>query len=236
MSRILYVFPHPDDESFGPSPAIVRHRSAGHEVHLLTLTRGEATRQRLQYGYSLEQMGEVRLGEMEVVARLLDLTSMEVLDLPDGQLAHINPIVLEELVAERIERIRPDVLVTYAVHGISGHPDHLVTHAVVKRLFCEPERRNGDGPKRLALFTLRGDDPARPAHLRASPDEAIDCIMRPDASELERATRALHSYVTYMDVIRAHDPLGQVAGGICFELFQEHHDPPLEDFLDGLGR
>jgi len=34
--KILYVFPHPDDESFGPARAIAAQVRAGHEVFLLT--------------------------------------------------------------------------------------------------------------------------------------------------------------------------------------------------------
>ena len=48
--RILYVYPHPDDESFGPARAMAAQRRQGHEVYLLTLTRGEATKVRHTFG------------------------------------------------------------------------------------------------------------------------------------------------------------------------------------------
>jgi LmbE family N-acetylglucosaminyl deacetylase len=48
--KVLYVFAHPDDESFGPARAMFKQRREGHEVHLLTLTRGGATKQRHKYG------------------------------------------------------------------------------------------------------------------------------------------------------------------------------------------
>ncbi|MFC2176745.1 PIG-L family deacetylase, partial [Bacteroidota bacterium] len=35
--RLLYIFPHPDDESFGPIPAIHQQLAQGNEVFLLTL-------------------------------------------------------------------------------------------------------------------------------------------------------------------------------------------------------
>jgi LmbE family N-acetylglucosaminyl deacetylase len=37
--RILYLFPHPDDESFGPAPVIKQQIENGHQVFLLTLTK-----------------------------------------------------------------------------------------------------------------------------------------------------------------------------------------------------
>jgi hypothetical protein len=33
--RILYVFPHPDDESFGPARAMAAQKRQGHAVYLL---------------------------------------------------------------------------------------------------------------------------------------------------------------------------------------------------------
>jgi hypothetical protein len=56
--RILYVFPHADDESFGPARAMAAQCRQGHDVYLLTLTRGEATKVRLKFGWTLEQMGQ----------------------------------------------------------------------------------------------------------------------------------------------------------------------------------
>jgi len=40
--NILYVFPHPDDESFGPAGVIDAQVKEGHQVYLLTLTKGGA--------------------------------------------------------------------------------------------------------------------------------------------------------------------------------------------------
>ena len=42
---MLYIFPHPDDESFGPAAVIDKSIKSGDEVHLLTLTKGGATKQ-----------------------------------------------------------------------------------------------------------------------------------------------------------------------------------------------
>jgi hypothetical protein len=88
--RILYVFPHPDDESFGPARAMAAQRRQGHDVHLLTLTRGEATKVRHTLGWTLEQMGAARHRELEAVAATLDLTGLRVLTLPDSGLKELD--------------------------------------------------------------------------------------------------------------------------------------------------
>lgn len=236
MSRILYVFPHPDDESFGPAPVLAKQRREGHDVFLLTLTKGEATRQRQVLGYSLEEMGEVRYKEMQCVSRVLDLSGLDVLDFPDGGLSGMDPIEIERAVEEQIDRVEPDVLVTYPLHGISGHPDHVTTHAVVQRVYCDLRSRRKKHPGRLAFFTLPEEaEPGRPSHLNSSPDEAIDCVVRFEEKDLHRAQEALACYETYRSVIEAHNPLAQVRRGVSFELFQERHDPPLEDLFDGMS-
>lgn len=236
MATLLYIFPHPDDESFGPGPAIARHRRDGHAVHLLTLTQGEATSQRDRLGYSKEKMGTVRVAEMEDVANVLDLSSLTVLDLPDGQLADLDPRVLEQIVAAAIRQHAPDVVVTYPVHGISGHPDHLVTHAAVKRVVCQMRADQDPHPARLAFFTLGppADDPDRPDHLQHSAPSAIDCIVPVDERTLANGHAALDCYQTYQSVVEAHQPLRSVASGIAFEIFGETHEPPLTDLVDTL--
>ncbi len=233
VATLLYIFPHPDDESFGPAPAIVRQRREGHAVHLLTLTRGEATRQRHHYGYSKPEMGQIRFEEMQCVAEALGLSSLDVLSFPDGELAELDPRVLEDVVARAIERYRPDVVVTYPVHGISGHPDHLVTHAVVKRVCCALREQLGF-PRRLAFFTLPEGLEKKPAHLHTSPRARIDVCIPLTIEDFERAEAALACYRTYWRVIEEHRPLESVTEGVCFELFQEAFDPPLDDLTDRL--
>jgi N-acetylglucosamine malate deacetylase 2 len=234
MASILYVFPHPDDESFGPAPALVSQLRAGHEVHLLTLTRGGATKQRHELGLDIDEMGAIRLEEMRCVERTLGLTSMRVLDLPDGGLPDLDPADIEAVIEDTIRATSPDVLVTYAVHGISGHPDHLVAHAAVKSVFCRL-RGSEDAPARLALFTLRPDgDEGRPAHLKGSAQDRIAVRVKVSEEELATGSRALACYETYRSVVEEHKPMNEVRDGVYFELFQESKETMLSDITEDL--
>jgi len=152
--RILYIFPHPDDESFGSAPVQMQLIENGHEVFLLTLTKGGATKVRHKLGLSVEQMGEIRYREMLQVEKVLRLTGMTVLDLPDSGLHEMDPREIEKIVAAHIEQIKPQLVVSYPVHGCSGYHDHLVTHAVVKRVFLELKSAGGVYLKRLAFITF----------------------------------------------------------------------------------
>jgi len=234
--RILYVFPHPDDESYGPAPAMHKQRRQGHEVYLLTLTRGGATRQRHKYGYSVEEMGAVRYQEMQCVAEVLDVSGMHVLDLPDGGLKEMDPRAIEAVVRDEIARLRPQVVVTYAVHGISGFHDHLVTHAVVKRAYVELAERVAY-LRRLAFYTITEGQAAQSPHFHLSgsgPGE-IDCIVDVSEQDVERTQRALDCYVTYQEQIEVSGIREMIGERLVFELYHEDYDSPLDDLFAGLG-
>src|SRR5699024_11275690 len=102
-----YVFPHPDDESFGPAPAIAAQLRAGLEVYLLTLTKGEATKQRFRLNISKKEMGDIRFKEMQCVEKELGLSGMEVLNFTDSGLKELDPQTLETAIRGHIEQIKP---------------------------------------------------------------------------------------------------------------------------------
>jgi LmbE family N-acetylglucosaminyl deacetylase len=233
--RVLYIFPHPDDESFGPSRAIAAQRRQGHEVFLLTLTRGEATKVRHQFGWSLGQMGEARYREMQEVKKTLDLTDLRVLDLPDGKLEELAPERVEQPIRYEILRVRPHAVVTFPTHGISGFHDHIVTHFAVVRVYLELKGSHA-WLQRLAFFTLGTAPEKFPWHVNASKPEAIDCTLEVGAAEMEKFHQALDCYVTYAEVIartKIHDVFGR---DVHFEIFREDHKPPLTDLLHGLQK
>lgn len=233
--KILYIFPHPDDESFGPAPAISAQLRKGNEVHLLTLTKGEATKQRFRLGLNKKEMGEVRLKEMLCVERTLGLTSMKVLDLPDGEFKNLNPIELENVIEDEIHRLKPDIIVTYAVHGISGFHDHLVSHAVVKRVYCKLKNENSTYPKRLALFTRMGeiikDGKFR---LEASDEGEIGVIEKCNEKDMENFRAALDCYQTYQQVIEDSKVKEVTDNRVPFELFDEKHNVVYDTITGGL--
>ena len=161
--KILYIYPHPDDESFGPAAAMHSQIKQGHEVYLLTLTKGGATKQRFKLGLSVEEMGEVRYKEMLEVEKVLGLSGMTVLDFPDSGLKEMDPRILEKTIQEHIQQIKPEIVVTYPVHGISGFHDHLITHAVVKRVYLEMLDNPVNFLKRLAfILCIFPDDLVQP--------------------------------------------------------------------------
>ena len=235
MMRILYIYPHPDDESFGPGHAMHKQRRDGHEVYLLTLTRGGATRRRHDYGLSIEEMGEVRYREMLNVEKVLKLSGMTVLDLPDSGLKEMDPRDIEAVIRQEIERLQPQVIVTYAVHGISGFHDHLVTHAVVKRLFVDM-REEYNWLQRFAMITLTEEESkvSPMFRLNGSKPEDIDCLMAVEDEDIEAVQRALDCYTTFLETIEGAGVRNVFSHITPYEIYDEQHDPPLDDLFAGL--
>lgn len=237
--KTLYIFPHPDDESFGPAPVIYRQTKNNEEVHLLTLTKGGATKMRFKYNLSIEEMGDVRYKEMQNVQRVLGLTSMTVCDYPDGGMAHIDPREFEVLIKKHIDEIKPDIIVTYPIHGISGHHDHLACHAIVKRLFCDLK----DNPdysflKRLAFLTLPSpdEDPTKGgnANVNSSKKEYIDCIVNLNNEEIEKLKESLYCYESFIDVIKETNVVKHIGDKVHFEFYDEEFETPVNELTFGL--
>lgn len=233
--KILYVFPHPDDESFGPANAMSKQRRQGHKVYLLTLTKGGATKQRHKYGYSVEEMGDIRYKEMLNVEKVLNLNGMTVLDLPDSGMKEMDPREIEKVIREEIKRLEPDVVVTYAVHGISGFHDHLICHGIVKRVFVEM-KDNAPYLKRLAFFTITEEAAKQQTYFKisGSTDEEIDVVFEVDEIDMQNAIKALDCYVTFRDTINATNIKAQIPRNVVFEIYREKHEPKLNDIFEKL--
>ncbi|MBD3374642.1 PIG-L family deacetylase [candidate division KSB1 bacterium] len=234
--KILYIYPHPDDESFGPAHVMSLQRRQGHEVYLLTLTKGGATKQRFRLNLTVDEMGEVRYKEMLNVAKILDLSDMTVLDLPDSGLKEMDPREIERVIKNHIGKIQPQVILTYAVHGISGFHDHLVSHAVVKRVFVELRDNGATYLKRLAFVTLREEIASNSPHfhLNGSKPNEIDCVVHVEQHDMERFQRALDCYETFQETIDKSGVRDMMTTEAVFEIYQEQHDPPLTDLCQGL--
>lgn len=238
--KILYVFPHPDDESFGPAGAINQQVQDGNEVYLFTLTKGGATQARHKLELSVEQMGEVRHNEMLKVKEVLGLSGFSIRDYPDSGLKEMDPRILEKVIEKEIERIKPNIVVTYPVHGGSGYHDHLVTYAVVKRVFLEMKDTGASYLKRLSFFTM--PDSGKPTfsdnngwpRLKLSEEELIDVITQLNEKDVQRMKEALLCYETYQEMVEKTAVIDKIGDKVHFEIAFEQHTPPLKKITDAL--
>jgi N-acetylglucosamine malate deacetylase 2 len=238
--RILYIYAHPDDESFGPSPVMKQQLQQGHEVYMLTLTRGGATKVRHKLGLTVEEMGEIRFKEMKKVEAFLGLTSMTVMNLVDGGLQEMDPREIEKIVADHIKMIKPQLIVTYPVHGVSGFHDHLVTHAVVKRVFMELKESGASYLKRLAFITLPNKTDQVNIQgsfvIKNSDPMLIDCEVHMTDKDVQVFKQSLSCYETYKEMIEKSGVVGMLGDRMFFEIYKEDHKPVLTDLTAGIEK
>lgn len=119
--RVLVVVAHPDDESFALGALLDRLAEDGAEVHVLCLTRGEAS----TLGAGADDLAAARAAELAAAGEVLGMASTTALSHPDGALADVAPAVLAADVDHHLERTRPDGLLVFDPDaGVTGHPDH----------------------------------------------------------------------------------------------------------------
>jgi len=171
-------------------------------------------------------MGELRYQEMLKVQDTLGLSDMKVLDYPDSGLAEIDPRRLEEEVHNHINDVQPNLVITYPVHGGSGYHDHLVTYAVVKRVFLEMQDSGADYLKRLAFFTM--PDSGEPTflpngwpRLKLSDDSLIDAITPLNPDNIQAMKDALFCYESYQAIVETIGVIDKIGSKVHFEIFAE---------------
>jgi LmbE family N-acetylglucosaminyl deacetylase len=130
MKKIIFaIFAHPDDETFGPSGALLKAVKEGAELHLIALTDGAG-------GTNLDNLpnlGEIRLQEWQKAAKLLDASSTHYLGYRDGQLHNLAMIEigkhLVDLITDTLKTAPSDAeveILTLDLNGYTGHIDHIV--------------------------------------------------------------------------------------------------------------
>ncbi len=157
MKKIIFgIFAHPDDEAFDPSGALLLETRSGTELHLITLTNGDAGTNPDNF----VDLGEVRLKEWRVAGALIGAAGMHYLEFSDGQLN--NTTMLQA--AEKVEHIVTNVInthdasveiefMTLDLNGLTGHIDHIVAARAACLAFYRL-KANDNRYKRIRLTCL----------------------------------------------------------------------------------
>jgi N-acetyl-1-D-myo-inositol-2-amino-2-deoxy-alpha-D-glucopyranoside deacetylase len=144
------VHAHPDDESLATGGTIARYAADGAHVCLITCTNGELgeVAEVPELGTVDEiqaRLGEVRVQELlnackhlgDVDLRMLGYHDSGMDGTPSNDEPHVfvNQDIDEAVqrVAQILDEVRPQVVVTYNEFGAYGHPDHIRAHDVTLR-------------------------------------------------------------------------------------------------------
>jgi N-acetyl-1-D-myo-inositol-2-amino-2-deoxy-alpha-D-glucopyranoside deacetylase len=232
--RLLFVHAHPDDESITTGASIARYAAEGAEVTVVTCTLGEEGEVMADLGeleglraHTADQLGGYRVTELMGACAALGVSRHRYLGglgrwrdsgmagTPSAShpRAFTGGSVDEQAaqLAELIDEVRPQVVVTYDAFGGYGHPDHIRAHDItmaaapgaksVERVFHTVASRDA---VRAGLAALRDHDPVfdvpEDDELPTTPDEVITTVL--DVAEyLPAKVAALRAHATQLAVV-----------------------------------
>src|SRR5436190_1982236 len=230
--RLLLVHAHPDDESLATGGTIAHYAAGGTHVTLVTCTLGEegeiippSLAQLAADG--ADQLGGYRVGELRSACEALGVADHHYLGgigrwrdsgmAGTATNAHPRAFAAGELgeqvrqLSEILDRVRPQVVITYGPDGGYGHPDHIRAHQItmaatadfpdVARVFYAVAARSAVRDGLAELSTVDGLPYRLPdaEELASVDDELITSTV--DVSErLSAKLRALRAHATQVSV------------------------------------
>lgn len=129
---VVCVFAHPDDEAFGPAGTIHTFTKT-HDVYILCATKGQAGQDsRSEVGVRLTHK---RASELRESAKILGVKKVYFLGFKDGTLSNNLYHKLAAKIQTHLEKLRPEIVITFEPQGVSGHIDH-ITVSMVATFVC----------------------------------------------------------------------------------------------------
>ena len=237
---LVAVWAHADDET-SVGPILARYAREGVQVYMVIATDGAqgAANTSVPRG---PEIAKLRVEEAKCSAQALGIHPPILLGFPDGSLGNYNadPTLLLRLtqrLQEELQRLRPDVLITWGPDGGSGHPDHRIISGVVSQLV----RAGAPGVPQRVFYSsipaegIRAMNPARDAPPFLIPQASLFTMRVPFSdADFEAARRSMACHKTQMsdeavervtksmrDVLKGELPLSpMVPNAISSDLFR----------------
>lgn len=134
---ILFIYAHPDDESFGNGGTLAWADATGLSVGVICATRGEAGEISDPSLGPASMLGAIRERELRSAMNLAGVGTLRLLGYRDSgmvgtpenedprSLVQANQEALLADVVFQIRDLRPRIVVTFGPDGGYGHPDHI---------------------------------------------------------------------------------------------------------------
>src|SRR5262245_61575138 len=122
---MLFIFAHPDDESFSGAGTAMKYAADGVRTILLTATRGERGKCGDPPLCTPDELGAWREQELRNAAAIIGFDELHLLDYRDRELAEAPPADVRRAIVEVIRRTRPALVLTFDPNGFNVHPDHV---------------------------------------------------------------------------------------------------------------
>jgi N-acetyl-1-D-myo-inositol-2-amino-2-deoxy-alpha-D-glucopyranoside deacetylase len=237
--RLLLVHAHPDDESITTGATIARYAAEGAEVTVVTCTLGEEGE--IMTGlpelaglgaWAADQLGGYRVAELKAACAALGVSRHRYLGgigrwrdsgmAGTPSAAHPRAFTggsAEEQtaqLAEILDEVRPQVVVTYDSFGGYGHPDHIRAHEITMAAAPRAESVarvfhvvTSSDAMRAGLAALRAGETGYPVppddELPVTPDEEITTTLDV-AAYVPVKLAALRAHATQLTVVEGDVP------------------------------
>lgn len=142
---ILWIFAHPDDETFGSAGTMAWAAERGLRTAYVCATRGEAGVIRDPEVATHEILGAVREQELRNAAAIVGVDELRLLgfrdsgmegtpenDDPRALIRQPHDAIVAHLVGH-VRDLRPATVVTFGPEGLYGHPDHILIGRLTER-------------------------------------------------------------------------------------------------------
>src|SRR5689334_14470457 len=141
---IVALLAHADDET-AASPVLARYAREGAQIQVIIATDGSGGSGSQTYlsrpdsGPTGDALAKARAEEARCATEALGALDPILLAFPDGKLGDYlgdRGLItrLTDRVAKEIERLHPDVVITWGPDGGTGHPDHRIVGGITTQL------------------------------------------------------------------------------------------------------
>lgn len=130
--RLLFLFPHPDDESFACAGTMAKYSELGHHIYLVTATSGDKGKCGPYSITCQKELAVWREHELTNAIRCLGVSDLFLYRYPDGGLAQMDQNVLADRVLQTLLSMKPEIIITFPPDGVTGHPDHIALSLAVE--------------------------------------------------------------------------------------------------------
>ncbi len=237
----MCVVAHPDDECFAFGGALALAADRGIETYVVCLTDGQAATNRGDAASSAA-LGKMRRAEFHASCKVLGVTQHELMDYQDGQLELVDFSTAARRVVEKMQRFRPDVVITFGGDGgLNTHSDHMMVSMLTTAAFHwagqakrNPEAAGLHRAQRLYYVTSNFMLPDRP------PVELMPWTVTLDIRSVrERKTEAFRKHVSQAPLMEKTKEIFERYGAEEFYALAAAAEPQAArlstDLFEGLG-
>jgi LmbE family N-acetylglucosaminyl deacetylase len=122
---LLFIFAHPDDESFSGAGTAMKCAAAGARTVLVTATLGERGKAGDPPVCAPGELAACRDGELRQAAAIIGFDELHLLGYRDRELADAPRDEIRGALVTHIRRLKPAIVLTFDPNGVNAHPDHI---------------------------------------------------------------------------------------------------------------